>query len=188
MNQLVLALRQRTPMFANSFISSSQSLAIRGPKKKKGPEKSTVPDNTDIVNIFKDRKDAIIHSTDRYPPWLVNLLEEHYTPDDVVLQIYRGERIPTDYEQWSLAKSFRRQYMNDQNRLFRNDWNYESEDDIGEDIGKFEEEEAENLEAGAEGGAAGAEGTGAAAAGGAKKEGEGAAAGGGGDKGDKDKK
>lgn len=180
MNQLVMALRQRTPMFTNSFVSSSQALAMRGPKKKKGPEKSSIPDNTDIVNIFKDRKDPIIYSSDRYPPWLFNLLAEQYTPDDIVLQIYRGERMPSDYEQWSLAKSFRRQYMNDQNKLRKDDWNYESEDDVGEDIGKFEEEEAENLE-GAVDGVVPAGDAATPAGGEAKKEGgEGAAAGGGG--------
>lgn len=41
--------------------------------------------------------------------------------------------------------------------MVRDEWEYESEDDIGEDIGKFEEEEAEvSIEAG--GAAAGGEG------------------------------
>ncbi len=38
--------------------------------------------------------------------------------------------------------------------MLRDDWEYESDDDIGEDIGKFEEEEAELL-TGIEGGAEG---------------------------------
>lgn len=103
----------RAPLLANSLIPSSSYLAIRGPKKKKGADKSAAPDNTDIVNIFKERKDPEIKSSEHYPPWLLQLIDEGSSPDDVVLQIYRGERIPSQYEQWSLAKSFRRQYLND---------------------------------------------------------------------------
>jgi len=103
----------RTSFLTNSLVPSTSYLAVRGPKKKKGADKSAAPENTDIVNIFKDRKDPEIYSSDRYPPWLMKLIEEEYSPDDVVLQIYRGERIPSAYEQWSLAKSFRRQYLND---------------------------------------------------------------------------
>jgi hypothetical protein len=55
MNQLIMAMRSRTPMLQNSFINSSSSLALRGPKKKKGGEKAAAPENTDIVNIFKER-------------------------------------------------------------------------------------------------------------------------------------
>ena len=73
-------------------------MAIRGAKKKKGPAKSEAPESSDIVNIFKDRPDAVIYPTDRYPPWLMKLLEENYAPDDVMIQIYRGERIPTGKE------------------------------------------------------------------------------------------
>ncbi len=60
-------------------------LATRGPKKKKGPSKSEAPESADIVNIFKDRPDPEIHATDRYPPWLMNMLEETYSPDDVMM-------------------------------------------------------------------------------------------------------
>jgi hypothetical protein len=73
-------------------------LAIRGPKKKKGAAKSEAPESSDIVNIFKDRPDAEIYPTDRYPPWLMKLLDEPYSPDDVLIQIYRGERMPTTSE------------------------------------------------------------------------------------------
>ena len=93
----------------------------------------------------------------------MRLLDESYAPDDVMLQIYRGERIPTASEQWTLARAFRRTYMQDMNRMIRDEWEYESEDDIGEDIGKFEEEEAEVSIEGATGGAEGG-------AGGEKKE------------------
>lgn len=53
-----MALRQRAPMFQNSLIQSSTSIALRGPKKKKGAAKSEAPESSDIVNIWKDREDA----------------------------------------------------------------------------------------------------------------------------------
>lgn len=55
--------------------------------------------------------------------------------------MYRGERVPTGTEQWTLVKSFRRQYLNDQNRYIKDSWVYESDDDVGEDIGAADEEE-----------------------------------------------
>ena len=55
--------------------------------------------------------------------------------------MYRGERIPTGPEQWTLVKSFRRTYLNDQNRYTKEDWVYESDEDVGEDIGAIEEED-----------------------------------------------
>ena len=115
--------------------------AVRGPKKKKGPAKADAPESSDIVNIFKDKPDAEIHTSDRYPPWLMRMLEESYSPDDVMMQMYRGERVPTGAEQWSLVKSFRRTYLNDQNKYLKEDLIYESDDDFGEDTGMNEEEE-----------------------------------------------
>ena len=81
------------------------------------------------MNIFKDRPDPVIHATSMYPPWLIKMLDEAYTPDDVMMQMYRGERIPTGSEQWTLVKSFRRQYLNDQNRYMKEEILYESDDD-----------------------------------------------------------
>ena len=95
------------------------------------------------MNIFKDRPDAEIHASDRYPPWLMRMLEESYSPDDVMMQMYRGERVPTGSEQWSLVKSFRRTYLNDQNYYLKEDLIYESDDDFGEDTGMNEEEEVQ---------------------------------------------
>ncbi len=115
-------------------------MAIRGPKKKKGASKVDAPDSSDIVNIFKDRPDPAIHPIEMYPPWLMRLLDEQYSPDDVMMQIYRGERIPTGHEQWSLVKSLRRQYLNDQNYYKKVELVYESDDDRGEDNGMDEEE------------------------------------------------
>lgn len=111
-----MALRQRTAssgLLSNSVYATSQFNALRGPKKKKGPGKVEAPESSDIVNIFKDRPDPAIHPTDRYPPWLMRLIDEQYSPDDVMMQIYRGERMPSAHEQWSLVKSFKRQYLND---------------------------------------------------------------------------
>ena len=141
---MIMALRSRglgRSSVLSSPISSTWALAVRGPKKKKGPAKSEAPESSDIVNIFKDRPDPVIYATERYPPWLMKMMEESYSPDDVLMQIYRGERIPTGDEQWSLMKSFRRTYLNDQNRYAKEDLEYESDDDFGEDTGAIEEEE-----------------------------------------------
>jgi hypothetical protein len=81
--------------------------AVRGAKKKKSAV-STAPDCKDLVNIWKDRSDPLIYPSESYPPYVMAMLGEKYTPDDVMLQMYRGERIPTASEQWTLAKSNRR--------------------------------------------------------------------------------
>ena len=84
--------------------NSSQVMAIRGPKKKgKGGGAAEAPASTDIINIWKDRKDPLIYPSAMYPPYLMEMLNQHYTPDDHMLQMYRGERIPDEREQWSLA-------------------------------------------------------------------------------------
>ena len=114
---------------------------MRGPKKKKGPAKSEAPESSDIVNIFKDRPDPVIHATAMYPPWLLRMIDEPYSPDDVMMQMYRGERVPTGPEQWTLVKSFRRTYLNDQNKYMKEEILYESDDEQGEDIGAIEEED-----------------------------------------------
>ena len=114
---------------------------MRGPKKKKGPAKSEAPESSDIVNIFKDRPDPVIHATAMDPPWLLRMIEEPYSPDDVMMQMYRGERVPTGPEQWTLVKSFRRTYLNDQNKYMKEEILYESDDEQGEDIGAIEEED-----------------------------------------------
>ena len=118
------------------------AFAIRGPKKKKGGGGAAEgPVSTDIVNIWKDRSDPKIVATDKYPTWLVDLLQPKYMPDDVMLQLYRGERLPGPKEQWTLAKSMRRTFMKDNNVMFKRDWHYESDDDFGEDLGQDAEQE-----------------------------------------------
>lgn len=114
---------------------------MRGPKKKKGSAKTEAPESSDIVNIFKERPDPAIHATAMYPPWLMRMIEEPYSPDDVMMQMYRGERIPTGPEQWTLVKSFRRTYLNDQNKYMKEEILYESDDEHGEDTGAIEEED-----------------------------------------------
>lgn len=142
-----MALRTRgaARSLPTAFTASTSNLSawsqVRGPKKKKGPSKSEAPESSDIVNIFKERPDPEIHATSRYPPWLIRMIEETYSPDDVMIQMYRGERIPTGSEQWTLVKSFRRAYLNDQNRYSKEEILYESDDDAGEDTGAIEEED-----------------------------------------------
>ena len=43
--------------------------------------------------------------------------------------------MPDAKEQWTLARAIRRQQLKDRNSLNRMDWEYESDDDIGEDLG-----------------------------------------------------
>ena len=52
-----------------------------------------------------------------------------------MLQMYRGERLPTMKEQWTLAKSIRRINIKDGNFLRRQHDVYESDDDAGENLG-----------------------------------------------------
>lgn len=101
----------------------------------------------------------------------MGMLEETYSPDDVMMQMYRGERIPSGPEQWTLFKGFRRTYLNDQNRYMKDDWVYESDDDVGEDIGALEEEDlTQVIAATSTTVAAGEGGAAAVAAGGEKKD------------------
>lgn len=72
MNQLVMALRTRVTTFNHS---SAMQYAVRGPKKKKVAAIAP-PTSSDIINIWKDRQDVKIYSSERYPPWLLKLLEE----------------------------------------------------------------------------------------------------------------
>ena len=126
----------RTPA---SFLQGSNlasSLAIRGPKKKgKGSGAVELPDNPDIVNIFKEGKDAPVYPSDMYPPYVMRLLEQTYTPDEIMLQMYRGERIPDAKEQWTLANAVFREAIKDRNVLYKQKFEYESDDDMGEDLG-----------------------------------------------------
>ena len=66
----------------------------------------------------------------------MEMLRPTYSGDDVMWQMYRGERMPTPREQWSLAKSVRRTALTDQNKLLKTEWVYESSDDEGEDLGQ----------------------------------------------------
>ena len=52
-----------------------------------------------------------------------------------MLQMYRGERIPDAKEQWTLANSIYREGIKDRNFLFKQRLEYESDDDLGEDLG-----------------------------------------------------
>ena len=49
--------------------------------------------------------------------------------------MYRGERIPTGREQWTLARTVFRDSIKDRNYLSKQRYEYESDDDIGEDLG-----------------------------------------------------
>ena len=70
-----------------------------------------------------------------YPPYVMRLLEKTYTPDEVMLQMYRGERIPDASEQWTLSNAVLRESIKDRNLLIKQRLVYESDDDMGEDLG-----------------------------------------------------
>ena len=108
---------------------------MRGPKKKKGGPGEGALQSTDIVNIWKTRQDPKIHASDMYPAYLMQLLKPQYSHDDIMWQLYRGERMPDAKEQWSLAKSMKRTFMVDSNTMTKRDWEYESDDDVGENLG-----------------------------------------------------
>ena len=48
--------------------------------------------------------------------------------------MYRGERMPNAKEQWTLAKAVRRTIIKDRNVLVKQRYEYESDDDFGEDL------------------------------------------------------
>ena len=101
------------------------------------------------MNIYKDGKDAPVYPSDMYPPFVMGLLEETYTPDEVMLQMYRGERIPSAKEQWTLAQGVHRDMIKDKNYFHKNLLQFDSDDDMGEDLGGLVE--GEDLDAEAEG-------------------------------------
>ena len=57
-------------MLLSKLFRASSAQAIRGPKKKKGAV-ALAPASSDIVNIFKERKDALIYPSDMYPPYVM---------------------------------------------------------------------------------------------------------------------
>ena len=63
---------------------SGKMIAMRGPKKKKGGVADAGPISQDIINIWKDRGDPKIVSTDLYPPYIQDLLGVKYAADDVM--------------------------------------------------------------------------------------------------------
>ena len=58
------------------LLNTPAALATRGPKKKGKSAKVELPDNPDIVNIFKDGKDAPVYPSDMYPPFVMRLLNK----------------------------------------------------------------------------------------------------------------
>ena len=49
--------------------------------------------------------------------------------------MYRGERMPNAKEQWTLSQGMFRVMIKDRNDLFKQRYEYESDDDMGEDLG-----------------------------------------------------
>jgi len=75
-NPLTLATSmRRASMFSSVNPASAMANTLRGPKKKKGGGAAEAPASSDIVNIFKGRKDALIYPSDMYPPWVMGLLD-----------------------------------------------------------------------------------------------------------------
>ena len=86
-------------VFTREKLAPSLALTIRGPKKQKEKGGAKKAEGTAcIINIFKEGADPLIYPSDAYPPWVMELLNEEFNPDDVMLQMYRGERLPRDSE------------------------------------------------------------------------------------------
>ena len=49
--------------------------------------------------------------------------------------MYRGERMPSAHEQWTLSNAIHRLSIKDRNLLVNSRMEYESDDDLGEDLG-----------------------------------------------------
>lgn len=67
-----------------AVFNCASSSAVRAPKKKKGAAVEA-PTCKDIVNIWKERTDPLIYPSDMYPPYVMAMLKERYTPDDIML-------------------------------------------------------------------------------------------------------
>lgn len=133
--------------------------AVRGGKKKKGGA-IEVPTIKDIVNIFKDRQDPLIYPSDSYPPYVMEMIEEKYLPNDVMFHMIRGERMPTTKEQWSLAKNINRSVLKDASYARKQTLEYESDEDFHEYLGEQDDNEDLDEEAAAEAAGEGGEKTG----------------------------
>lgn len=73
----------------------------------------------------------------------MGLLEDQYGPDDVMIQMHRGERLPTASEQWTLARAIKKSSIKDGNFFKKQNLEYASDDDFGEDLGNLELEDLE---------------------------------------------
>merc|ERR1719246_120255 len=113
----LLRLRSVFGRSSTSMLNTAAALTVRGPKKKGKQAKVETPDNPDIVNIFKGGADAHVYPSDMYPPYVMRLLETKYTPDEIMLQMYRGERMPSAQEQWTLSNAVFRLAIKDRNVL-----------------------------------------------------------------------
>ena len=58
--------------------------------------------------------------------------------------------MPEAGEMWTLARSIRRTQLKDKNKLVTQMWEYESEDEIGEDLGISKDDEDLDQEAAGE--------------------------------------
>ena len=65
-------------------------------------------------------------------------------------QVHRGERLPEPKEAWTLRNSIKRTVIVTRNKTFKNTWEYESDEDEGEDLGSAVDFEEENFDLGAE--------------------------------------
>lgn len=144
---MMLAKLLRQPSLFTHNAAAMQ--AIRGGKKKKGGA-IEAPTIKDIVNIFKDRQDPLVYPSDSYPPYVMELIDEKYLPNDVMFHMIRGERMPTTSEQWTLARNIRRTLIKDANRMRKDALVYESDEDFAEYLGEQDDNEELDEEAAGE--------------------------------------
>ena len=86
------------------------------------------------MNIFKEKKDAPIYATERYPPWLMKMIEPPAPYLDIEADMKFGRRVPTASEFWTIIKNTRRANNQDKNKTINEDTVYESDDNEGEDM------------------------------------------------------
>lgn len=68
--------------------------------------------------------------------------------------MHRGERIPSASEQWTLARAIKKGAIKDHNYFKKQNLEYASDDDFGEDLGQLEQADLDLESEGIDGGEA----------------------------------
>ena len=89
-----------------------RAIPMRGPKKAKGAEEIAGDTTTDVINIFKDKKDPEIKHMSEYPAWLADVLKGDEHPVKILNRMYKGEQVEmTGRDQNRLRKWAHKKYI-----------------------------------------------------------------------------